>query len=104
MALALELTSSTFDHTPRYAPVVTGLDTAGWYDYYSVAFMGLSATYGSSRDTLFLEASLHDLKTEKRLWSALTKTVLTDNMDRIAEMDPLVEKIVAAMRKDGVVP
>lgn len=88
----------------RYAPVVTGYDTLGWYDYYSVAFMGLSANYGSSRDTMFLETSLHDLKTEKRLWSALTQTVVTERMDRVAEMDPLIEKIVAAMRKDGVVP
>jgi hypothetical protein len=88
----------------RYAPVVTGYDTLGWYDYYSVAFMGLSATYGNSSDKVFLETSLHDLKTEKRLWSALTQTVVTERMDRVAELDPLIEKIVAAMRKDGVVP
>lgn len=88
----------------RYAPVVTGFGTTGWYDYYNLGFMSMSASYGSSTDKVYLETSLHDLTTEKRLWSALTKTVVTENMDRVAEMDPLIEKIVAAMRKDGVIP
>jgi len=30
--------------------------------------------------------------------------VMKEYMDRVAEMDPLVEKIIAAMHKDGVVP
>ena len=29
--------------------------------------------------------------------------MMRDYMDRVAEMDPLVEKIVAAMQKDGVI-
>lgn len=103
----VDKTSAYREYQPgreRYAPVVTGFDTMGWYDYYSVAFIGLGATYGSSRATVFLETSLHDLKTEKRLWSALTQTVVTEGMDRVAEMDPLIEKIVAAMKRDGVIP
>ena len=88
----------------RYVGTVTGMDTAGWYDYYSVAFMDMSPTYGSLKQTAYIEASLYDLNTEKRLWSAETETALKENMDRVAEMDPVVEKFVAAMRKDGVVP
>lgn len=88
----------------RYAPVVTGFDTLGWYDYYSVGFMSMNSTYGSLKENVYLEASLYNLKAEKRLWSALTRTALVENMDRVEEMDPLVEKIVAAMRKDGVIP
>ena len=91
----------------RYAPVTTGYgsgyDYMGWYDYYSVGFMDMSPTYGSLKEKVFLETSLYDLNTEKRLWSAVTQTVVTEEMDRVAEMDPLVEKIVAAMRKDGVI-
>jgi hypothetical protein len=34
----------------------------------------------------------------------LTETVFTDSMDRVAEMDPIVTKVLAAMRKDGVIP
>ena len=87
----------------RYAPVLTGIDSMGWYDYYSVGFMDMSSTYGTLKQTVYLETSLYDLKTEKRLWSGLTETVVRENMDRVAEMDPLVEKFVAAMLKDGVI-
>ena len=84
--------------------VRTGVDTLDWYDYYSVGFMNIDPTYGSSKQRVTLETSLYDLKTEKRIWSAVTETVLKEDMDRLRQMDPLVEKIVAAMRKDGVVP
>lgn len=87
----------------RYAPVITGIDSVGWYDYYSVGFTDMSSTYGTLKQTVYLETSLYDLKTEKRLWSGVTETVVRENMDRVAEMDPLVEKFVAAMLKDGVI-
>jgi len=86
----------------RYAGAVTGVTPMGWYDYYSVGFMNMSPTYGTLKQTVYLEAVLYDLKSERRLWSGLTRTVVSENMDRVAEMDPLVEKIVASMRKDGV--
>jgi len=88
----------------RYAATFTGINTVGWYDYYSVAFMDMSSTYGNSQETVYLEAGLYDLNTEQRLWSVNTQTVLKEGMDRVTEADPLVEKIVAALRKDGVVP
>ena len=87
----------------RYAPMLTGINNVGWYDYYSVAFMDMSSTYGNLKQTVYLETGVYDLKTEKRLWSGITQTVVKENMDRVAEIDPLIEKIVAAMRKDGVI-
>jgi hypothetical protein len=87
----------------RYVPVLTGINSVGWYDYYSVGFMDMSTTYGSLTQTVYLETGLYDLKTEKCLWSGLTQTVVKENMDRVAEMDPLVGMIIAAMRKDGVI-
>ncbi len=87
----------------RYAASVTDVNTIGWYDYFAVGFTDMSPTYGNSKDTVTLETSLYDLKTEKRVWSGVTRTVLGQDMDRVAEMDPLVEKIVAAMKKDGVI-
>ncbi len=87
----------------RYAGTITGFETMGWYDYYSVAFMNMSPTYGTLKQTVYLETSVYDLKTEKRLWSLLTKTVLEEHADGVAEADRLVPKIVAAMRKDGIV-
>jgi hypothetical protein len=87
----------------RYAETITGLETMGWYDYFSVGYMDMSPTYGNEKLSVILETGLYDLKTEKRLWSGITETVLKESMDRVAEMDPLVEKIVAAMRKDGAI-
>lgn len=87
----------------RYAATVTGWETVGWYDYFSLGLMSLSSTYATMKEYVYLETSVYDLKTEKRLWSVLTRTVVTENMDRIAELDPLIAKIVAAMQKDGVI-
>jgi hypothetical protein len=102
----LDISASYRDVQPggeRYAGTVTGFETMGWYDYYSMGFMNMSPTYGSLTQRLYLETSLYDLKTEKRVWSGVTQTVIKETMDRVAEMDPLVEKIVAAMRKDSVI-
>jgi hypothetical protein len=63
----------------------------------------MSPTYGNQKLKIYLEASVFDLKTAKRLWSGVTETKFTDRMDRVAEMDPIVEKFITAMRKDGVV-
>jgi hypothetical protein len=97
----------------RYTDVVTGFSGfsspyMGWYDYYgmsySVAFMSMSPTYGSMTHNVYLQTALFDLNTEKHLWSGVTQTVLKDNVDRVAEMDPLVATILGAMRKDGMIP
>jgi hypothetical protein len=87
----------------RYAATVTGIETTGWYDYYTVGYMNMSPTYGTLKQTVYLETSIYDLKTEKRLWRGITQTVLKESMDRVAEMDPLVQAIVAGLRKDGVI-
>jgi hypothetical protein len=100
--------SASYDVTrpgpERWAPYVTGIESGYWYDYYSVAFADMSPTYGNLKQKVFLETSLFDLKTGKRVWSGLTQTVFTDTMDRVAEMDKIVGKVVAAMRQDAMVP
>ena len=89
--------------TGRYTPWLTGIDGMAWHDYYCAGFVDMNPTYGTLKQAVYLETSLYDLRTEKRLWSGLTQTVVKEDMDRVAEMDPLVEKIVVAMRKDGVI-
>jgi hypothetical protein len=86
----------------RYAEYITGFGTDPWYDYYTVAYTDFSSTYGSLKQKVYLETVLFDLKTGKRLWSGQTQTVFTETMDRVAEMDPIVEKVLAAMHKDGM--
>jgi hypothetical protein len=63
----------------------------------------MGTVWGSVRDDVYLDTSLYQLKTGQRLWSGLTLTVLKEDMDRVAEMTPLVTKVLAAMRKDGLV-
>src|SRR5262249_6554257 len=53
----------------RYADVVTGIEPAYWYDYYTVAFQDMSPTYLSLKQTVCLETAIFDLTTGKRLWS-----------------------------------
>lgn len=86
-----------------FVPTVTGYGDCGWYDYYTVAFTDMGVVWGSTKQDIYLESSLFDLKAGRRLWSALTLTVLRDDMDRLVEADSLVAKVVDAMRKDGLV-
>jgi hypothetical protein len=88
----------------RYAEVITGFDYGPWYDYYSVAYADMSPTYGNLKQRVFLETSVFELKTGQRLWAGFTETVLTENMDRLAELEPLMAKVVNSMRKDGIAP
>lgn len=87
----------------RYAEMITGYENYMWYDYYSIAYMDMSPTYGSLEQKVYLETSLFDLKSGKRLWSGVTESTFKDRVDRMAEMDVIVAKFLAAMRKDGVV-
>lgn len=87
----------------RYAGMVTGFEPGYWGTYYSMAFMDMSPTYGNLTTKVYIEASLFDLKTAKRLWSGISESVLKEHTDRVAEMDPVVEKFAAAMRSDGVI-
>jgi hypothetical protein len=79
----------------------TGYAAFGWYDEYSVGFIGV--LHNSLRQDVYIGTSLFTLQTEKCLWSGLTETVLKDNTDRLEIVRPLVTKVVTAMHKDGVI-
>jgi len=101
-------TSSSFREVrpgaERYTDYISGVENVGWYDYYSVAFMDMSPTYGNQKQQIHLETVLFDLNTTKRLWSAMTLTVFVDGMDGMEEMDKVVAKVLSAMHKDKVGP
>jgi hypothetical protein len=63
----------------------------------------MSPTYGSLKQKVHLETSVFDLTSGRRLWSGVTQTVVSETTDRLAEMERTVAKVVAAMRKDGMV-
>jgi hypothetical protein len=90
------------NYTPT-ANMANSFNNMGWHDYYSVGFMDMSPTYGNLKQSVDIETSLYDLKTDKRLWAAQTQTVVSEHDDRVAEVDPMVAKVVEAMRKDGLI-
>ena len=95
------------DSSVSYREVHVGMGASGpyntWYDYYAMAY-GISQSYGNLKQSTLLETSIFDLKTNKRIWSGLTDTVTAYYTDRVAEMDKVVAKVVAAMNKDGIIP
>jgi hypothetical protein len=86
-----------------FVPVATGYASFGWYDYYTVAYMDMSVVHYSMKQKVYLDSSLFELNSGKRLWSGLTQTVVKENTDRLEEVRPLVTKVVTAMRADGVI-
>lgn len=90
--------------TPAYfAPTISGYGNADWFGFYSVAFTDMGTVWGNSTREVYLETSLFDLKTEKRLWSSNSRTLLKEETDRVAELAKLVGKLLAGMRKDGLI-
>lgn len=88
---------------PIFARVITGFEYNDWYDCYSVAFVNMGTSWSDSKSQVYLEAILYDLNTGQRIWAGGTVTVLKDSMDRVAQMDPIVSKILAALRKDRLI-
>jgi hypothetical protein len=89
----------------RYVGTTTGVGSYyGWYDYYTVAFTDMSTVWSSDKKTLYLDSSLYDLASEKRIWSALTETVIKDGTtDPLVEADRLTKMVVEAMAKDQLI-
>jgi hypothetical protein len=86
-----------------FVPVVTGFGYDDWYDYYSVSFVNMGTSWSDSKTQVYLEMMLYDLKSSQRIWAGGTVTVLKDGMDRVAQMGPIVSKVLAALRKDGLI-
>lgn len=93
----------------RYAPVTTGYSPGlpyggyGWYGYYTLAFQNMGTVWSSQTKQVYLETSLFDLTDGRLLWSCLTKTVLSESSDVVAEEDRLAGLIASTLRKDGLV-
>ena len=87
----------------HFSPADATFATMDWRDYYMAGDTGMGTVWGELRQDVYLDSSLHDLKTGKRLWYGVTKTVLKEGSDRIEELKPLTAKVVSAMRKDGLI-
>jgi hypothetical protein len=88
----------------RYVANNEFVSSYGWYDYFSTSFMDMSSVYGTLKQEVFLEINLFELDgTGKPVWSGITETVVKEGVDRVELIDPLIAKVLKAMRADGVV-
>lgn len=95
--------NETQETAHRYGMVATGDEGFGWYGYYLTSLTDMAVVRSNLRADLFLETSLHDLVSGRRLWAGVTQTKLGENTDRLEEVEPLVSALIAGMRKDGVI-
>jgi len=61
--MVLECLGFSAPCTPKHSrktPVVTGYESLGWHDYYSVAFTDRGVVGGSSTQNIYLDFSLFD--------------------------------------------
>ena len=86
-----------------YRPEIAGFDYYGWYNYFSLAYLGMGTTWSTMQQDVYLDNSLYELKTGQRVWSGLTKTVFREDTDRLDEIDPLVRKVFKGLQEDGLV-
>jgi hypothetical protein len=75
----------------------------GGFSYYSVSRPGPNGMQNNLNKYVCLETSLYDLKTEKKLWAAVTGTLLREDSEPLDEIPPLVTKVLTAMRADGLI-
>ncbi len=70
----------------------------GWYGRYS---------YGYDRrytdDILNLETTLHDVKSEKMIWSVLSETIIMEGENSLVKIKPFVETILKNLSKDKMI-
>jgi hypothetical protein len=95
--------SSLAPHVGGGSTVTVESGTAGWFQYYTYYSSGPGGMQKSLQQNVYLETSLYDLNSEQKLWSGLTETILREDMDRRAEVEPLVATLVKALRADGLI-
>lgn len=84
-------------------PAASDFSTFDWHDYYMASPSSMDTVWDDLRQEIYLQSSLHDLQTGKRIWSGVTRTVIKESTDRLALIQPLTTKVLAGMRKDGMI-
>ena len=77
--------------------------TADWQDYYMGGPSSMDTSWGELHQEVYIDSSLYDLKTNKRLWFCITETVMKEGSDWMAEIKPGMKKVLGALRKDGMI-
>jgi hypothetical protein len=75
----------------------------GGFEYYTVSSPGPGGMQHNLNKYVCLETSLYDLKSERKLWSGVTGTLLREGSEPLNEIGPLAAKVLTALRADGLI-
>jgi hypothetical protein len=78
-------------------------DSVGCFEYVAAYTTTAGEMQKSLTLKVYIDTSLYDLASRKKLWTGLTETILREDTDRLGEIQPLVAKLVAALRADGLI-
>jgi hypothetical protein len=71
-----------------------------WYDDYKRNYVTLGYAY--DKKSVRVETSLYEVRTEQRIWSALTKTFMVEGAKKEKILKSFIEVIINKMRKDDL--
>jgi len=91
------------DNSVQVAPGNAGYGSDAWYDFAYFGYANMYTSYYNPKDYLYLDTSLFDLGTNKRIWSCLSQSVFGYDTDRYAAIKPLVAKVLVKMSMDGMI-
>ena len=87
----------------RQATVTSPAFTSSAAESYGYLVMETDASWNTLQSDVYIESSLYQLGTSERLWSGVTRTVLKENTDSVAKIEPLAKMLFAQMRQDGII-
>jgi hypothetical protein len=87
----------------RQATVTSPAFTSSAAESYGYLVMETDAAWNTLQSDVYIESSLYQLTSSERLWSGLTRTVLKENTDSVAKIEPLAKKLFTQMREAGVI-
>jgi hypothetical protein len=95
--------SSLVPNTRGSTTVTTDSGSVGCFEYVAAYTTSSGEMQKSLTLKVYLDTSLYELASRKKLWSGLTETILREDTDRLGEVGPLVARLIAALRADGLV-
>ncbi len=87
----------------RQATVTSPAFTSSAAESYGYLVMETDAAWNTLQSDVYIESTLYNLASGERLWSGVTRTVLKENTDSVAKIEPLGKMLFAQMRQAGVI-
>lgn len=79
------------------------LGTTDYYGFYSLSFnLVRSPHYSSSKTTYGIKTRLYDVKTEKLIWSGITRTVDPTSGNQV--MNDVINSVIKDLQRNDIIP